>query len=107
MLRADLPWAIRISRTDSCEALDRLMDVWYEAMAAAGAIAGSIGFETHMGQRDWESAKGSIVRAYGRSSPEHQTAVDTLSAAVHQRKVLGYRLQLDRRRGAGEVGGPA
>jgi hypothetical protein len=92
--RTDLPWAIRISRTDSSEALDRLMNAWYEAMTMAGTIARSIGFETHMGQRDWESAKGSIVRAYGRSSPEHQSALDTLSAAIHQRKVFGHRSRL-------------
>jgi hypothetical protein len=94
--RTDPPWAIRISRTDSCEALDRLMDVWYEAMAAAGSIARSIAFAAHMGERDWESAKGSIVRAYGRSSPEHQSTLDTLSAAIHQRKLLGHRSRLDR-----------
>ena len=96
MSRIDLPWAVRISRVDSSEALDRLMDVWREAMTAAGNIARSIGFETHMEQRDWESAKGSIVRAYGRSSPEHQSTLDTLSAAIHQRKVLGHRSRLDR-----------
>jgi hypothetical protein len=90
------PWAIRISRTDSCEALDRLMDAWSEAMAAAGNIALSIGFQTYMEQRDWESAKGSIVRAYGRSSLDHQSTLDTLSAAIHQRQVLGQRQRLDR-----------
>jgi hypothetical protein len=96
MSRTDAPWAIQISRAASCEALDRLMDVWYEAMAASGNIARSIGFETHMGQRDWENAKGSIVRAYGRSSLEHQSTLDTLSAAIHQRKMLGHRSRLDR-----------
>lgn len=88
------PWAIRISRTDSCEALDRLMDVWYAAMNAAGAAQSTIGFDGHMGQRDWESAKGSIVRTHGRSSPDHQQTLDTLSAAIHQRKVLGQRSRL-------------
>jgi len=96
MSRTELPWAIRISRTDSSEALDRLMDVWHEAMTAAGTIVHSIGFDTHMGQRDWEGAKGSIVRAYGRSSTEHQSTLDTLSAAIQQRKMLGHRSRLDR-----------
>jgi hypothetical protein len=94
--RFEPPWAIQISRTDSSEALDRLMDVWYEAMAASGNISRSIGFETHMGQRDWESAKGSIVRAYGRSNPDHQATLDTLSAAIHQREMLGHRSRLGR-----------
>jgi hypothetical protein len=92
-----LPWAIRVSRTESGEALDRLMDLWCEAMTAAGNIARSIGFDTYMGQRDWEAAKGSIIRAYGRSNPDHQSALDTLSAAIHQRNVLGFQLRLDGR----------
>jgi hypothetical protein len=94
---AAVPWAIQISRTESGEALDRLMDLWCEAMMAAGSIARSIGFDTHMGQRDWESAKGSIVRAYGRSNPDHQSTLDTLSAAIHQRNVLGHQRRLERR----------
>ncbi len=95
MSRTDLPWAIRISRTDSSEALYSLMNLWYEAVTVAGAIARSIGFDAYMGEGDWESAKGSIVRAYGRSSPDHQSTLDTLSAAIHQRKVLGHRARLE------------
>lgn len=73
------------------------MDLWCEAMTAAGNIARSIGFDTYMGQRDWESAKGSIIRAYGRSNPDHQSTLDTLSAAIHHRNVLGFQLRLDGR----------
>jgi hypothetical protein len=91
-----LPWAIQISRTQSSEALDRLMDVWHEAMTATGSIVRTIGFDTFMGQRDWESAKGSIVRAYGRSDPDQQSTLDTLSAAIQRRNLLGHRLRLDR-----------
>jgi hypothetical protein len=93
---AATPWAIRISRVESSEALDHLMDLWCDAMIAAGNMARSIGFEGHMQLRDWESAKGSIVRTYGRSSTEHQSTLDTLSAAIHQRKVLGQRPRPDR-----------
>jgi hypothetical protein len=89
--RVELPWAVQVSRTDSCEALDRLMDVWYAAMTAAGGIQSSIGFDGHMGRRDWEGAKGSIVRTHGRSNPDHQSTLDTLSAAIYQRKMLGHR----------------
>jgi hypothetical protein len=91
MSRADPPWAVQISRADSCDALDRVMDVWYAAITAAGGVQSTIGFDGHMGQRDWESAKGSIVRTHGRSSPDHQSTLDTLSAAIHQRKMLGHR----------------
>jgi hypothetical protein len=88
---SDLPWAIRVSRADSCEALDRLMDAWYAAVTAAGALQKSIGFDAHMQRSDWESAKGSILLTFGRSSREHQHILDTLSAAIHNRRVLRYR----------------
>ena len=90
-----LPWAIRISRVESREALDRLMDLWWQAMMASGNAARWIGFEDHMQLRDWEGAKRSIVGIYGRSSTEHQSTVDTLSAAIHQSKVFGQRSPLD------------
>jgi len=83
-----VPWAIRVSRADSCEALDRLMDAWYEGIAAAGGLHGAIGFDSHMKSRDWVSAKGSIERTYGRSSREHQLTLDTLSAAIQNRRML-------------------
>jgi hypothetical protein len=91
---SDASWAVQISRADSGEALDRLMQLWLEAMTAGGNLARSIGFETHMELRDWESAKASIVRAYGRSSAEHRSTLDTLSAAIHQRNVLAQRRRL-------------
>lgn len=72
------------------------MELWLEAMTAGGDLARSIGFQTYMEQRDWESAKASIVRAYGRSSPEHRSTLDTLSTAIHQRSVLAHRLRLAR-----------
>lgn len=70
------------------------MELWGKAMTASGNLAQSIGFEAHMEQRDWESAKGSIVRAYGRSSTDHRSTLDTLSAAIHQRNVLAHRRRL-------------
>ncbi|HEY6720532.1 MAG TPA: hypothetical protein VI363_02745 [Burkholderiales bacterium] len=87
----DLPWAIRISRAQSCEALDGLMDVWFKAITAAGAVRKSVGFDSHMVRRDWQSAKGSLERTYGRSNPDHQQTMDTLTAAIHYRRVLGLR----------------
>jgi len=65
------------------------MDAWYEGVRAGGGLQRAIGFDSHMEHRDWESAKGSIVRTYGRSSREHQLTLDTLSAAIHYRRVLG------------------
>ena len=92
MTNLHLPWAIRVSRADSCEALDRLMDAWYEGITAEGGLQVAIGFDSHMKSRDWESAKGSIERTYGRSSRDHQQTLDTLSAAIHYRRVLGPEL---------------
>lgn len=87
-----LPWAIRVSRAVSSEALDRLMDIWFEAVTAGGNLRRSTGFDSHMKQRDWEGAKRSIEQTYGRSSRDHQQTLDTLSAAIHYRRVLGPEL---------------
>src|SRR5213593_3172503 len=90
------PWAIRVSRADSSEALDRLMDAWREGVTAGGGLQGAIGFDSHMERRDWESAKHSIERTYGRSSREHRFTLDTLSAAIQSRRMLGPRLTYPR-----------
>jgi len=68
------PWAIRVARAGSSQALDRLMD---------------IGFDSHMKRKDWESARRSIEQTYGRSSLEHRQTLDTLSAAIRYRSVFG------------------
>jgi hypothetical protein len=88
--RRDLPWAIRVARVGSSKALDRLMDIWLEAVT--GKLRRSTGFDSHMKRRDWESARRSIEQTYGRSSGEHRQTLDTLSAAIHYRSVLGRRL---------------
>jgi hypothetical protein len=87
----DQPWAIRVSRADSSESLDHLMDAWYKGVTAGGGLSGAIGFDSHMERRDWESAKSSIERTYGRSSRAHQLTLDTLSAAIQNRRMLGPR----------------
>jgi hypothetical protein len=87
----DLPWAIRVSRAESSEALDRLMDAWSQAVTAGGNLRRSTGFDSDMRLRDWESAKRSIEQIYGRSSREHRQTLDTLSAAIHYKSVLGRR----------------
>jgi hypothetical protein len=92
----DQPWAIRVSRADSSEALDRLMDAWHKGVTAGGGLQGAIGFDSHMERRDWESAKHSIERTYGRSSREHRFTLDTLSAAIQSRRMLGPRLTYPR-----------
>src|SRR2546427_13122872 len=75
-------WAIRVSRADSSEALDRLMNAWHEGVTAGGGLQGAIGFDSHIERRGWESAKNSIERTYGRSSPEHRFTLCTLGAAI-------------------------
>ncbi len=68
------------------------MDAWYKGVTAGGGLNGAIGFDSHMEHRDWESAKNSIERTYGRSSRVHQLTLDTLSAAIQSRRMLSPRL---------------
>jgi hypothetical protein len=81
-----------MSRADSPAALDSLMNDWYEGVRADRGLHAAVGFDEHMLRRDWESAKGSIERTYGRFSREHRSSLDTLAAAIFSRKLLGRRL---------------
>jgi hypothetical protein len=83
-----LSWAVRASRADTNVALDHLMDDWYEQVKADRGLHAAIGFDSHMERRDWDSAKHSIERTYGRSSREHQQTLDTLAAAIQSRRML-------------------
>jgi hypothetical protein len=65
------------------------MDAWYKGVMAGGGLSGAVGFDSHMGRRDWEGAKNSIQQNYGRSSRAHQLTLDTLSAAIRSRRMLG------------------
>ncbi len=78
-------WALRVSQAGSYKALNGLMDDWYETVKADHRLQNSIGFESYMEARDWEGAKRSVERTYGRSCPEHRSTVDTLNAAMQNR----------------------
>ena len=78
-------WALRVSQAGSYKALNGLMDDWYETVRADYRLQNSIGFESYMEARDWEGARRSVERTYGRSYPEHQSILDTLSAAIQNR----------------------
>jgi hypothetical protein len=64
------------------------MDAWYKGVTAGGGLGGAIDFDSHMERRDWESAKSSIERTYGRASRPHRLTLDTLSAAIQNRRTL-------------------
>jgi hypothetical protein len=81
-----------MSRADSLVALNRLMDQWYDGVRADRGLCSAVGFETSMEQRDWEGAKGSIERTYGRATRDHQASLDTLAAAIFSKRLLGRDL---------------
>jgi hypothetical protein len=87
-----LSWATRVSRAESLSALDSLMNEWYAGVRADRGLCAAVGFEANMERRDWEGAKGSIERTYGRSTREHQASLDTLAAAIFSKRVLGHPL---------------
>jgi hypothetical protein len=81
-----------MSRAESLVALDRLMDEWYVGVRADRGLCAAVGFEQNMEHRDWEGAKGSIERTYGRSTRDHQASLDTLAAAIFCKRALGRHL---------------
>ena len=83
-----LSWAVKMSRAESMVVLERLMDDWYRQVQADRGLQAVVGFESSMGSRDWDSAKGSIERTYGRSTREHQGTLDTLAAAIQCKRML-------------------
>ena len=84
-------WSLRLMQADSYKALNGVMDDWYVTVKADYRLQRSIGFNSYMEARNWESAKRSIERNYGRSSPAHQQMLDTLNAAIRYRDALRLR----------------
>ena len=91
MAQSSVPesWAFLASQAISSEALQRVMDDWCETLRDAAPMQASIGFESYMQNRDWESARRSLERTYGRSSAAHQPMRDTLDAAIQNKRMLG------------------
>lgn len=85
-------WATLVSRAESLAALDGLMNDWYDGVKADRSLRAAVGFEESMERHDWEGAKGSIERTYGRSTRDHQASLDTLAAAIFSKRVLGHHL---------------
>ena len=78
-------WTLRAFQADSYHDLNCVMDDWYETVKADRRLMSSIGFESYMKARDWQGAKGSVERSFGRSSPEHRSALEMLYAAIQNR----------------------
>jgi hypothetical protein len=85
-------WAVRMSRAESLDALDHLMNDWYDGVKADRGLNAAVGFGQNMERRDWNAAKSSVERAHGRSSREHQATLDTLAAAILCKRILSHRL---------------
>ena len=77
-----------MSRAESLTVLDHLMNDWYDGVKADRGLCAAVGFEASMARRDWEGAKGSIERTYGRSTRDHQGTLDTLAAAIQCKRML-------------------
>jgi hypothetical protein len=78
-----------MSRAESLSVLDGLMKEWYDGVRADRGLCAAVGFETSMERRDWEGAKGSIERTYGRATRDYQGSLDTLAAAIFCKRLLG------------------
>jgi hypothetical protein len=84
-------WALRLMQADSYKALNGVMDDWYVTLKADHNLQSSMGFKSYMEARNWEGARRSIERTYGRSSPEHRQTLETLGAAIRYRGALRLR----------------
>jgi hypothetical protein len=96
-------WVLRVSQADSYKALNCLMDDWYQTAKPDHGLQSAIGFESYMEARDWDSAKRSVERTYGRFSTEHQSTLDTLNAAIQNRIQMKWRQRALRLANAGIV----
>jgi len=77
-----------MSRAESLGALELLMEDWYSQVQADRGLHAAVGFDSSMERRDWDAAKGSIERTYGRSTRDHQGTLDTLAAAIQCKRTL-------------------
>jgi hypothetical protein len=88
-------WPLRVSQADSYKELNCLMDDWYGTIKADYRLQNSMDFESYMGARDWDGAKRSVERTYGRSCPEHRSTLETLNAAIQNRTQMKWRQRLE------------
>ena len=64
------------------------MDDWYSQVRTDRGLHEVVGFNFSMERRDWDSAKGSIERTYGRSTRDYEGTLDTLAAAIQCKRML-------------------
>ena len=79
-----------MSRAESLAALERLVDDWYALMRTDRTLQAVLGFDSSMERRDWDAAKASIERRYGRSAPDYRQTLDTLAAAIRCKTILAF-----------------
>jgi len=73
----------------SAETLSGLMADWYRALRCDKELVSVIGFFMDAG--DWERARESLARAYGRSGGFHRSKFNVLLAASQSMKLHNHR----------------
>jgi hypothetical protein len=81
-------WLKSINDTGSHEALVTHVGAWHEAVKKLDLCGASLGFEFYMASKQWDNARGSLIRSYGRHSDSHSHMVDFLDAAVAHKRTL-------------------
>jgi hypothetical protein len=89
----------------SAEAISRLMVGWYRNIRRDAELVSIIGFFMETG--DWERARESLERAYGRGGGRHRAKFNVLLAAAQSMRLLNRQHRRLRAFSSGAVHKPA
>jgi hypothetical protein len=85
--KTQLRWVEAVGGCSSVEELTLLVDAWMAAVRNSD-LGGSLGFEFYMTAKQWDNAKGSLIRSFGRNSEKHGHLLEFLTAVVDQKRML-------------------
>lgn len=80
---------LAVLSAQSAETLSSLMVAWHRALKADAELMSIIGFFMETGE--WERARESLARAYGRTGGPHRAKFNVLLAASQSMRALNSR----------------
>lgn len=80
---------LAVLSAQSAETLSGLMVAWHRALKTDAELMSIVGFFMEIG--DWERARESLARAYGRTGGPHRAKFNVLLAASQNMRALNHR----------------